>query len=253
MSETGYRARCITTRDGAKLAVFMWGPEIEESACIPLIVLHGNGSSHHSFADIAEQFSQERPVVVPDMRAQGVSSRGSDSPLSYDLLARDVVDIAEALHIERACILGHSDGGIEALLLARDYPHLVAGFVALGANITTDGLLEDETEFMHQGVSLYSSLADELPKAKERAELFQLMLDYPMIAAESLSSITCPATIMAGEFDVISPQETQAIYEHIDGAELIIVSECGHSLHREAPETICSAVSNMFAKIEHSA
>ncbi len=250
MDALNYRVRCVNTRDDAKIAVFMWGPEINDCKALPLVMLHGNGSSHHSLADIAEHFAPSRPVIAPDMRSQGVSSRGSETPITYDLLARDLVEITKALHLTKACFLGHSDGGIESLLLARDYPQLVAGFVALGANITTSGLIEGEAEFIHQGVELYSSIAHELPKAHERAELFELMANYPDIPAESLQRISCPATIMAGEFDVISPKETQAIYENIPHARLEIVPECGHSLQREAPAAVCAAVEGIFAQIE---
>jgi pimeloyl-ACP methyl ester carboxylesterase len=68
------------------------------------------------------------------------------------------------------------------------------------------------------------------------------MDEEPHIEAKSLMSISCPTTIMAGENDIIKPEETKAIASAIPGAELVIVPGHGHTLPKEAPQDVTDAL-----------
>ena len=75
-------------------------------------------------------------------------------------------------------------------------------------------------------------------EAAQTAELLQLMLDEPHIDAQSLRAITCPTTIMVGEFDCIVEEETAAIHQAIDGSRLVVVPEAGHTLPKQVPDLV---------------
>jgi pimeloyl-ACP methyl ester carboxylesterase len=244
-------AHRVDTADGARLAVFVYDgrePGGETEAATPLLCLHGNGGSHAGFERMAQAFCRERAVIVPDMRDQGISTRGRAGELTYELLAEDAVRVLDALGVGRACVLGSSDGGIEALLIARDHPERTAGIVTMGANLVPEGV--EGNDEMADDERLYRGLAGDFPAATRQADLLRLMLDHPHIDAASLATISCPATIMAGEFDVILPEETERIAAAVPGARKVIVPAAGHGLMRDDFDTVEAQVRDLLERIE---
>lgn len=260
---TLYAARRVSTPDGAQLACFVYGPAGTSLEALlagePVLALHGNGGSHGSFAGVIDRLCAAHVGVVAfDARAQGQSGRGS-LPLTYELLAQDALCVLDALGVRRVHVLGHSDGGIEALLLARDHSERVCSIVTGGANLTPEGVEEvpgwDEAaseaanrswaEFMdshHFPSSIDPSLLPAADDARLASELFQLMLNEPHIEATSLAAITCPTCVLVGEHDCIAPEQTQAIAAAIPGARLVVVPGVGHSLPRQAPDSVALQV-----------
>lgn len=243
------QVRRVDTPDGARLAVFVYDARPADAAeALPVLCLHGNGGSHMSFEGIAQALCRERAVIVPDMRDQGISTRGDAGELTYELLADDAACVLDALGTARAAVLGFSDGGIEALLLARDHARQVAGIVTMGANLVPEGV--EGTSDMAADEALYRSLEGDFPAAARQAELLRLMLDHPHISPASLAKVACPATIMAGEFDMILPEETERIAAAIPRARKVIVPGAGHSLMRDAPEAVEQEVRALIALAE---
>ncbi len=254
-------ARRVTTPDGAQLATYVYGPEgadVEDLlARMPVLALHGNGGSHATFSQVMVPLvAAGKAVVAFDGRAQGRSTRGSE-PLTYERFAADAICVLDTLGIDKVHVLGHSDGGIEALLLARDHADRVRSIVAGGANLTPEGVIDewdtagsvrgarDWAEWVQEGKLSDRVDADLLPTAKEvllDAELLQLMLDEPHIEAASLSSISCPTCVLVGEHDCIERTETEAIANAIAGARLVTVPDMGHSLPRKAPDSVAAQV-----------
>ena len=177
-------------------------------------------------------------------------------------MAADAVAVLDALGVSCAHVVGFSDGAIEALLMARDAPERVASVLALGANLTPEGVLEESGWDLAGNVSILRAwqswaadpgegidpeLLSPTPKeAATSAELLQLMLEEPHIDAASLSSISCPATIMVGEFDCIRDDETVAIFNAIPGARLVVVPGCGHSIPKHAPDTLIAELMRLL-------
>lgn len=249
-------AEFITMPDGAQIATFVYGDlGSPASPVAPVLMLHGNGEEHGIFGPIIDAVvSTGRAVVAIDSRAQGKSTRGR-APLTYELMADDALAVLDALGVVSAHVLGFSDGGIEALLLARDHAERVRSLIAVGANLTPEGVIEDEEWDLRGTIEAHRAwfarwttepapfVNPELlmPTPQESAitaELLQLMLDEPHIEAASLTSIVCPTTIIVGEFDCITDEETQAIHQAIAGSKLVVVPEAGHVLPKEAPEVI---------------
>jgi pimeloyl-ACP methyl ester carboxylesterase len=203
-------------------------------------------------------------VIAFDARAQGQSTRGTEL-LTYEQMAADAVAVLDELGVETAHVVGHSDGGIEALLLARDYADRVASIVAGGANLTPEGVVEEPDWDVAGSVRLNRAWAEfwndphNASEAQARhidptlmlpspvdallsAELLQLMLDEPHIDAASLAAISCPACVLVGEHDCITQEETHAIANAIPGARLVVVPGVGHSLPRQAPDAVALQV-----------
>ena len=256
-------AQRVTTPDGAELATFVYGPAsttLEELlGGTPVLALHGNGGTHGTFCAVIERLCAAGVSVVAfDGRAQGQSTRGTE-PLTYELFAADALCVLDALNVERVHVVGHSDGGIEALLMARDHADRVASIVAGGANLTPEGVVDDpawDTAGSAAANQAWATFMEDptlpaqvdptlLPSAEDArldSELLQLMLDEPHIEAASLGSIACPACVLVGEHDCIVWDETAAIAGAIPGARLVVVPERGHSLPRQAPDSVALQV-----------
>lgn len=247
------RAQLVPMDDGAQIAAFVYG-SLDWKAT-PVLMLHGNGEEHGLFGpSIDAVVADGRAVIALDSRAQGRSTRGT-APLTYELMAEDALTVLDHLGVGLVHVMGFSDGGIEALLLARDHGQRVASLLAIGANLTPEGVIEDEEWDINASIAScrawhsYWTSEKHLPVAHEllsptpqeagvTAELLQLMLDEPHIPARSLQGISCPTTIMVGEFDCITPQETAAIHAAIAGARLVVVPEAGHVLPKEVPNLV---------------
>ena len=83
----------------------------------PLILLHGNGENSEYFEYQIEFFSRYYRVIAVDSRGHGRSERGSGE-LTLQRIADDLFEFMNQLSIEKANLLGFSDGGNIALLFA---------------------------------------------------------------------------------------------------------------------------------------
>lgn len=260
-------ARRVPVADGAQIAAFAYVPDAFARAADadladaaaqmpdPVLMLHGNGEEHGIFGQVIDAVcASGRPVVAVDSRAQGKSTRGTEE-LTYELMADDALAALAALGFGKAHLLGFSDGAIEALIIARDHPELALSLLSIGANLSPDGV--DDSFQMEQAAQSLLAWADFWEKgdgsrrdvdpglvrptpqeARTTAELLHMMVVYPQIDPASLSQITCPTTVMAGEFDEIKREETDLIHVSIPGSRLVIVPGAGHVLPKEAPEDV---------------
>lgn len=256
-------AQAVPMPDGAQIATFVYGPSDasfnELLAAGPVLALHGNGGTHATFTAVIDRLvAAGKGVIAFDARGQGKSTRGQ-LPLTYELFANDAVAVLRALGAEHVHVVGHSDGGIVALLLARDHASNILSIVAGGANLTPEGVIDDPSwdtagsaaanhawaTFM-QSPSVPSAIDPALlpagAEAKLNGELLQLMLDEPHIKAASLGLISCPTCVLVGEHDCITWDETQAIADAIPNARLVVVPGVGHSLPRLAPDSVALQV-----------
>lgn len=268
-------ARWVDRPDGARIACFVYGTGQSELAAgvpgapAPVVFLHGNGEEHGIFGPMIDAVVEDGCWAVGiDSRGQGRSTRGTDR-LTYELMAQDALACLDALDVDRFHLVGFSDGAIEALILARDLPRRVASLLSMGANLTPEGVIEDDwdlrgaIEANRSWANWASALPEEgpvdpaalMPTAREAswtADLLQLMVDEPHIPADSLSAIVCPTTVMVGEFDVIVPAETYLIHRAVKSggvdARLVVVPGAGHSLPKHAPDAVIRVMRATMAR-----
>jgi pimeloyl-ACP methyl ester carboxylesterase len=90
-----------------------------------LVLLHGGGDSgENSFARQLDFFAQQHRIVVPDQVGQG-RTPDVPGPLTYGGMMEDTVALLQHLGLGEVDVIGFSDGGILALMLAVRYPELV--------------------------------------------------------------------------------------------------------------------------------
>lgn len=181
----------------------------------PLILVHGNGGNKDSLKEAAAYLANDYKVYVIESRCHGQSS--DPGVISYDLMAKDIKEFVEALNLEKPFLMGHSDGGINALTVAYTYPDLLGGFISCGANTTP------------KTFKPYFPLAVKINNTFNPDKLNDMMLTLPQMNAELLSKITCPAYIVAGEYDIMWLSDTVFIHENISGSEIAIIKSADHS------------------------
>lgn len=113
----------------------------------PLVLLHGGSRSMADFKFIIPELSKYYKVYAIDMRGHGRSTNVEDT-LSYMLETDDIIAFFYAMKIDSAVLVGHSDGGIVALLMAAKVPQKVVKVIAAGANYTAMGIKNMDKEFV---------------------------------------------------------------------------------------------------------
>lgn len=206
----------------------------------PLLLLHGNGGSHHSFDGVIERLSQYRDCYAIDARGQGRTGRGK-KPLTYRTLGEDAVAFVNALGLVQPDIIGYSDGGIAAL----EYATLtgnVGKIVTLGANWDETGMTADFIEWVEQ-VFRKTRPWRWLPFVARRRELLQLMVAPSSYDSwEKLEKIQTEVMLMVGDADVIPRTHTDRMAKALPNARICVVADCGHRIMREQTETFLQQV-----------
>ena len=104
----------------------------------PLLLIPGAFMASGSMTVWAEAFARDRTVVVFDQQGHG-RTRDTSREMSYEQFADDAAALLLALEVERADVMGYSQGGGVALQLAIRHPRLVSKLVSLSATYRKDG------------------------------------------------------------------------------------------------------------------
>lgn len=176
----------------------------------PVLLIHGNGGSHHDLDTLAYQLSDAGyRVYAPDTRGHG-----ANAPLEeyhYADMAEDMYQFCEQLHIEQPIVYGWSDGGIIALMLEMAHPGTVKAMVVSGANI-------------YPGKRLDTLYDDTFFGDIDLDDPLEAMMYYePDLEAEDLGAIACPVLVTAGSDDLIPEPHTRLIADAIPNTELLIL------------------------------
>ncbi|TPE43100.1 alpha/beta fold hydrolase [Pontibacter mangrovi] len=215
----------------------------------PLLLLHGNGQSISAFSRQIEALSKKFSVIAIDTRAHGKSRDDVTQELTYDLFALDMKQLLDSLHLKEVNILGWSDGGNTALIMALHYPAYVKRIAVMGAN-----LFPDETAVESGLLALFNRQLEALEGKEDEQSLNQarrlrLLLHEPNMTFAELRALKVPALVMAGEQDVVLEMHTKAIAEHIQGATLKIFKGASHYAPQEVPAAFNRAALDFFAPV----
>lgn len=209
----------------------------------PLLLIHG-GLGNSDYWDnqtpvLAEQFQ----VIVVDSRGHGRSTF-DEQPISYELMASDMLALMDYLDIPKASILGWSDGGIIGLQLAITHPERLDRVVAFGANYDPSGVRADIGEnatfnaYIDQAAGDYQRISPN----PERWDAFlenigTMWATEPNFTEAQLTAITTPMLILDGEEEeAIDIEHTKKMASLIPTAELVLMPGSGHFAMLEQPE-----------------
>lgn len=235
------------------------GARIWFAACgsgSPVILLHGGlGHSGNWGYQVPALMEKGYRAILIDSRGHGHSTRDT-RPYSYELMASDVLAVMDALHLEKAALVGWSDGACIALILASKAPERVAGVFFFGCNMDPSGTKEFEftpiiQRCFNRHVKDYKQLSatpDQFDKFSEAVGLMQKT--QPNFSADDLGKISVPVAIVHSEYDEFIKQEhAEYLARSIPNAEFIYLPEVSHFAPLQRPEQFNSAMLAFLRKV----
>jgi pimeloyl-ACP methyl ester carboxylesterase len=205
-----------------------------------LVFLHGGGDSgEHSFARQLDVFSEHHQIVAPDQVGQG---RTPEVPgeLSYTSMMEDTASLLRMLKLRHVDVVGFSDGGILALMLAVRHPELVHRLVISGVNIAPEGLRPEDLEELRATQTAKPKTIDE--------KLARLWFTSPTEAELNfglLAKISEPVLLISGDRDAITLEHTLKIFHALPDAQLCVLPGTDHATFSGRSEWI-NPIINVF-------
>jgi pimeloyl-ACP methyl ester carboxylesterase len=204
-----------------------------------VVLLHGGMSSSASLLrTLGPPLAKEFRVAAFDRRGHGRTA-DTDAPFSYSAMADETVAFLEYLD-RRVHLVGHSDGGNVALLVAMRRPDLIHRVVAIGANYHYDGLMPmpsfdtESPEFAEWAERFGEHSPDGTGHATVVEEKTRIMTySEPNLTTSDLATIPVPVLVMASDDDVATLAHTCSMYESIPQGQLSIVPGTSHMLLKE--------------------
>ena len=228
---------------GIKIYYAIWGDGS------PLILLHGGLGNTEYFGGQVPELAKQYRVIAMDSRGHGRSSRDAQ-PYSYALMAKDVIALMDFLKIDKASIVGWSDGGIIGLDIAINYPNRLDRLFAFGANTNVAGLRPDIdknpifAKYIEKAGRDYERLS-KTPKEYNDfvTQISRMWATQPDYKPEQLAKITAPVAIADGEHDEAIRQEHDVeMSKAIPGAKLVILPGLSHFAMLQDPKAFNQAV-----------
>lgn len=195
---------------------------VERGTGTPLLLLHGNGENSEYFVHQIEHFSQQYRVIAVDTRGHGNSPRG-EAPFTIGQFAEDLKNFMDGHQIEKAHLLGFSDGGNIALTFALKYPERVERLILNGANLDGRGVKPSVQIPIVFGYKIASLFAKKSPDARKNAEMLGLMVNDPKILPSKLADLKVKTLVIAGTKDMIKESHTRLIAKCLPDAELVLL------------------------------
>ncbi len=253
----------------------------------PVLLVHGFTADAGEVAGVLDPLAELGwHAVAPDLRGHGRSDRPADAgAYSFELLAADVLALADTLGWSRFALVGHSMGGAIAQLIALDHPHRVSGLVLAstfhgpvpgitmelvelgrwvvrqsGMTGLADALAARRAE-NPESLAAFERLQEARPGYAEesRARLVATSPDMWMALApcfvdqadrlHRLGLLDLPTAVIAGDLDATMLDDCRRIAGAVPGATLTVIAGAGHVPQLEQPEAWWDALSGFLERL----
>jgi pimeloyl-ACP methyl ester carboxylesterase len=236
--------------DGARIWYATYG------SGLPVVLLHGGlGHSGNWGHQIPAVIGRGYRAVVVDSRGHGRSTRDG-RPFSYELMASDVLAVMDALHLEKAALLGWSDGACTAMVLATKDPARTAGVFFFACNMDPSGVKPFEAtpaldRCFSRHTKDYAALSNTPDQFKDFVEAVSLMQrTQPNYSPQDLAKISVPVLIVQSEGDeFIRREHAEYLAARIPGAQFLLLKEVSHFAPLQRPELFNTAMLQFVEKV----
>ena len=217
---------------------------------IPIILLHGGLETCRMWALVVPALSKYYRVITPDSRGHGHTDPSLE-PVTFPLMVEDFFQFIEVLGLDRPFVVGYSDGGQIAKLMAINHPGLARGYMIGGIfnSMTAEwrGLMQGMLGFEGPGKVDIERVAQQNPEAvrdlqekhgscHEKDYWKTLLVQSSQrwwspveLTQTDFAKITDPTLFWCGDRDVFCPPEQSLeMYRMVKGAELAVVPNADH-------------------------
>ncbi|CAB4713139.1 unannotated protein [freshwater metagenome] len=220
-----------------------------------VVLLHGGLSKTSSWDYlVVPALEDEFHVFAYDRTGHGFTGDQKGS-LHFEFQAQEAVAYLDDVVKEPAHLIGYSDGGIIALLVAIARPDLVKSIVAIGANFHYSAPLSDfEDAFVsEEDQAEYNLISPDAPGTllEKIIRMNQIWKTEPDISVDDIASIQCPVLVMAGDDDVIKHDHTIALFEALPLGQLAIIPGTSHGLIKEKPALAMAVIMQFLEDLNY--
>ena len=199
----------------------------------PLVLIHGGGSTiQTSFGRVLHSFAKTHKVIAVELQAHGHTA-DIDRPLSFEQDADDVAALLKYLNIDKADILGFSNGASTTLQLAIRHPEIVNKIIVASTFYKKDGAQPwfwgfiTKATFEGMPQPLKDAFLKEDPDTNALYKMYKRdvtrMRSFPDISEDLMKTIKAPAFIIIGDADVVQPEHAVEMYRLLPHAKLAIL------------------------------
>jgi pimeloyl-ACP methyl ester carboxylesterase len=221
-----------------------------------VILLHGGLANSNYWGKLVPALAPHYRVIIMDSRGHGRSSRDA-RPYGYDLMASDVLALMDFLKIDKAALVGWSDGAIIGLDIAIHHPERLSKLFAFAANSDPSGVKDVNkspvfTAFIARAKTEYEKLS---PTPTEYdaflAQITKMWETQPHWTADDLAGIKVPTWIVDADHDeAIERDNTLFMADHIPGSGLLIEPRVSHFAFLQDPGQFNADVLHFLMHVE---
>ena len=232
-----------------------------------VLFLHGAGSNGATWWQQLPAFGARHTCITMDIRCFGRSVAPMQE-FALDNFVADAIAILDREEVERAALVGQSLGGFVGLRLSLAHPARVAAFVACDSSLGIDHpvllgifakrrvtqravnveqrslgrwFLENHPEKaqLYAQINHFNPSAHSIPGAEWGEALAELLQPGQLLPVHSLRRVALPTLLLVGSEDPIVPVDVmREVAELVEGSELAVIDEAGHSAYFEKPEKV---------------
>ncbi|MEM9628340.1 MAG: alpha/beta hydrolase [Pseudomonadota bacterium] len=261
------RAEHDLTIDGVSLRL----PAISRGGTrAPMVFLHGFGSTKEDYADIVHHMAfDDHPFFAYDAPGCGESDCSDLSKIDIPFLVRTAEAMLAWAGIEKFHLVGHSMGGLTALMLAHAHPERILSFTDIEGNIAPEDcflsrqIIEhadpDPDRFfdafiertLHQPAfasALYAASLRHKVRAGAVRGIFTSMVELSDHGGlmEKFLGLPCPKMYMFGE-----QNRSLSYLDDIEakGVRLAEITHCGHFPMYSNPIAMWQAIASFLEEV----
>lgn len=212
-----------------------------------VVLLHGGLSKTASWDYLmVPPLEDDFHIFAYDRTAHGFTGDQAGS-LHFDFQTRELIAYLEDIVKEPAHLIGWSDGGNIALMVAIQRPDLVKSIVAIGANFHFSGVklpFNADVVISPEDQAEYNLISPDAPHTllEKTLRMNSIWQSEPTLTTADLARIQCPVLVLVGDDDVINHHHSIELFEALPLGQLAVIPGTSHIVVKEKPDLMNAVI-----------